>query len=126
MHTPGYKPGLADPNLWRMDDDMAYYAYMLLYVENGLAITENVTKEFVNLDHYFKMKKGLIGDPDMYLGAKLQLTQLPNRIVAWRLSTSKYVHWAVQNVKAYLRDKELSKLAKPAAAPKPKRPSSKT
>ena len=99
MHTLGYKPCLADPNLWmklmtQTDDDMDYYAYMLLYVDDCLMISENATKELVNLDHYFKVKKGSIGDPEMYLGAKLQLTKLPNRIVAWRLSASKYVQGA--------------------------------
>ena len=64
---------------------MDYYTYMLLYVEDCLAISENVTKELV------------IRDPEMYLGAKLRLTELPNGIVPWGLSTSKYVQEAIRN-----------------------------
>jgi hypothetical protein len=36
------------------------------------------------------------------LGAKLKKTVLPNGVVAWGMSSSKYVQSAVQNVKEYL------------------------
>jgi hypothetical protein len=36
------------------------------------------------------------------LGAKLNKTVLPNGVVAWGMSSSKYVQSAVQNVKEYL------------------------
>jgi hypothetical protein len=36
------------------------------------------------------------------LGAKLKKTVLPNGVVAWGMSSSKYVHYDVQNVKEYL------------------------
>ena len=76
MRTLEWKPCLADPDLWmkpmtRADDNSEYYAYILLYVDDCLAISEDAMKELHALDHYFKMKKGSIVDPDMYLGAKL-------------------------------------------------------
>ena len=76
MRTLEWRPCLADPDLWmkpmmRADDNSEYYAYILLYVDDCLAISKDATKELHALDHYFKMKKGSIGDPDMYLGAKL-------------------------------------------------------
>jgi hypothetical protein len=37
-----------------------------------------------------------------FLGAKRQKTVLPNGVVAWGMSSSKYVQSAVQNVKEYL------------------------
>jgi hypothetical protein len=36
------------------------------------------------------------------LGAKLKKTVLPNDVVAWGMISSKYVQYAVQNVKEYL------------------------
>jgi hypothetical protein len=36
------------------------------------------------------------------LGAKLKKTVLPNGVVAWGMSSRKYVHSAVQNVQEYL------------------------
>jgi hypothetical protein len=32
-----------------------------------------------------------VGDPDIYLGTKLKETQLPNGVLVWGLSPSKYV-----------------------------------
>jgi hypothetical protein len=55
-----------------------------------------------NLDEYFKTKEGSIQVPTFYLGAKLKKTVLPNGVVAWSMSSSKYVQSAVQNVKIYL------------------------
>ena len=85
MRTLEWKPCLADADLWmkpmkpmtRADDNSEYYAYILLYVGDCLAISKDATKELHTLDHYFKMKKGSIGDPDMYLGAKLRFDQTP-------------------------------------------------
>jgi hypothetical protein len=57
------------------------------------------------IDRFFKMKPGSVGDPDIYLGAKLRRMQLPNGVWAWSLSASKYVQEAVRNVKDYYRRK---------------------
>jgi hypothetical protein len=54
---------------------------------------------------YMPLKPSLIGDPDIYLGAKLKLTQLDNGIWAWRLSPSKYVAQAVKKCVKHLTDK---------------------
>jgi hypothetical protein len=37
-------------------------------------------------------------EPTFYLGAKLKKTLMPNGVVAWGMSSSKYVQAAVQNV----------------------------
>jgi hypothetical protein len=48
------------------------------------------------------MKEGSIQVPTFYLGAKLKTTFLPNGVVAWGMSYSKYVQSAFQNVQDYL------------------------
>jgi hypothetical protein len=48
------------------------------------------------------MAEGSIQVPTFYLGAKLNKTVLPNGVVAWGMSSSKYVKSSVQNVKEYL------------------------
>ena len=55
----------------------------------------------------------------MYLGAKLRLTKLPNGIVAWGISASKYVQEAVRNIEAYIRNNKLPKLVKHVTAALP-------
>jgi hypothetical protein len=54
------------------------------------------------LDEYFKMKEGFIQVPTFYLGAKLNNTAHPDGVVAWSMSSSKYVQSVVQNVQYYL------------------------
>ena len=48
------------------------------------------------------MMKGSIGDPDIYLGAKLRNVQLDNGVFAWGMSPEKYVQEAVRNVEEHL------------------------
>jgi hypothetical protein len=50
------------------------------------------------------MKPGSIGDPDIYLGAKLKPVTLQNGVVAWGKSPSKYVQEACRNTESYLRE----------------------
>ena len=109
MRTLGYKPCLADPDLWykpmvRPEDGHKYYAYMLLYVDDCLSIYHNAHGQLEQLDWYFKMKPGSIGDPDVYFGAKLRKMTLANVVESWGMSPSKYVQEAVRNIEAYLRD----------------------
>jgi hypothetical protein len=48
------------------------------------------------------MKLGSIAHPDFYLGAKLRMERLMNGVLAWTMSSSKYIQVAVQNVKDYV------------------------
>jgi hypothetical protein len=50
------------------------------------------------------LKPSSVGDPDVYLGAKLRQTCLPNGVWAWGLSPSKYVAQAVKNCQTHLTD----------------------
>jgi hypothetical protein len=48
------------------------------------------------------MNEGSIQVPNFYLGAKLKKTVLPNGMVAWGMSSRKYVKYADQNVQEYM------------------------
>jgi hypothetical protein len=50
----------------------------------------------------FTMKKGSVGDPDLYLGARIKPMVLDNGIVAWSMSASKYVQEAYKNCKDFI------------------------
>ena len=126
MRTMGYSPCMADPDLWlkaelRPSDNHKYYSYMLLYVDDALCVHHDAQTALEDLDRYFQMKENSIGDPDLYLGAKLRKTTLPNGVQAWSTSPSKYIQEAVRCVEAHLH-KEYGnrKLAKRATAPFPR------
>ena len=91
MRNLGYSSCLADPDLWfkeetRPSDGVKYYAYFLLYVDDCLAIHHAADTALHELDHFFKMKSGSIGDPNMYLGAKLRKVTFENGVESWATS----------------------------------------
>jgi hypothetical protein len=103
----GWHPCRTDRDLWMKaethpDDGVLYWAYILIYVDDILCVHHDPGSPLAKLDEYFKMNEGSIKVPTFYLVAKLKKTVLPNGVVAWVMSSSKYVHSAVQNVKEYL------------------------
>jgi hypothetical protein len=76
MRHLGWQSCKADQDLWmrpevKPEDGHKYYAYALLYVDDILLIHHDAESCLRDIDNYFKMKPGSIGDPDYYLGAKL-------------------------------------------------------
>ena len=107
MRSLGYQACLADQDVWykaetRPEDGQKYYAYVLLYVDDALSIHHNGATVLQQIDYFFRMKPGSIGDPDIYLGGKLRKTTLPNGVHAWGISSSKYVQEAVRNVEDFV------------------------
>ena len=50
------------------------------------------------IDKYFMLTPSSIGDPDIYLGSKLDKMRLENRLWAWANILSSYVKLSVANV----------------------------
>jgi len=107
MHQLGYKPCLADPDVWirpaKQPDGTDCYEYILLYVDDALAIgvdAEKMLKEEVG--RFFELKQDSIGPPKIYLGARMREVVLENGVKAWGISSSQYVQAAVKNVEKYL------------------------
>jgi hypothetical protein len=86
----------------RPDDGVLYWAYILIYVDGILCVHHDPVAPLVKLDENFKMKEGSIQVTTFYVGAKLKKTVFPNDVVAWGMSSRKYVQSAVQNVQDYL------------------------
>jgi hypothetical protein len=104
----------------RPDDGVLSWAYILIYVDDILFVHHYPGAPLEKLDEYFKMKEGSIQVPTFYLGSKLKKTVLPNGVVAWDMSSSKYVQSAVQNVQDYMTGLPVDqKLLKKACGPFP-------
>jgi hypothetical protein len=56
-------------------------------------------------------------EPTFYLGAKLKKTVVLNGVVAWSMSSSKYIQAAVQNAQEYLKKNGDRQLKKKSFAP---------
>ena len=61
-----------------------------------------MTMTLQEIDKFFQMKPGSIGDPDVYLGGKLRKIRLPNGVLAWANSLSKYVQEIVASVEKHI------------------------
>jgi len=110
MQQLGYTSCKADPELWykaetRPDNNFGYYAYILCYVDDILCIHHNALTILDQIDKYIKLKPSSVGNPDIYLGAKLKLTTLDNGDTAWGMSPSKYAQQAVANCARHLSEK---------------------
>ncbi len=100
MCQMGYTSCKADPDLWlkavtKPEDNVRFYAYILCYVDDIVCIHHDPMSVMKEINGYLPLKPSSVGDPDIYLSAKLNETQLPNGVMAWGLSPSKYVVQAV-------------------------------
>ena len=68
-----------------------YYTYVLIYVYDVIIIHLDAESVLRKLKKFFKLKHSLIGDPDIYLGAKLKKMRLKNGVCAWANRPARYV-----------------------------------
>jgi hypothetical protein len=71
------------------------------------------------INGYLPLKPSSVGNPDIYLGAKLKENRLPNGLMAWGLSPSKYVIQAVENCQLHLTEKLAGRYSIPARVDNP-------
>ncbi len=64
-------------------------------MDDILCIHDDPDSVLAQIDKYFLLKSDSVGEPDVYLGAKLKLMQLENDVWACGLSLFKYVQEAV-------------------------------
>jgi hypothetical protein len=75
-------------------------------VDDVLCIYCDAKGQIPAIHKQFPLKKISVGNPNIYLGAKLRKEVLENGVEAWSMCSSKYVQEAVSNVKKYLQEKE--------------------
>ena len=105
LHDIGFHPTRADPDVWRQParktDDEEYYEYILCYVDDLLAISEDAMKVLQGIQAVFKFKDDKIVRPEVYLGAQLDTTTIDG-YDGWTMSSQKYVKAAIDNVEEVL------------------------
>ena len=93
MNQLGFQPCKADPDLWMREatkptDGSTYWEYVLLYVDDALAIShrprEVLEKE---IGKYWTLKRESIGAPSLYLGNKVSKVELVNGVKCWSFSS---------------------------------------
>ena len=80
-------------------DGEEYYEYILMYIDDILAISMDPTSILMSMEgNTVKYKNGKIEAPEMYLRAKLKEKQLNGRW-CWTISSVDYIKAAVQTVR---------------------------
>ena len=83
----GYKTCLVNPDMWmipktRNSNGLEYYKYVILYVDDVLAIGDDPEEVLKRLDKYFGLKLGLLAESNIYLSARVKLMALPNSVMS--------------------------------------------
>jgi hypothetical protein len=107
----GFKSSVADPDVWLRpavkENGDEYYEYILIYVDDVLAISKDPRKVLEDLRGYgddkLKFKNDKIDVPENYLGAKLLRKKL-NGIECWTMSSVDYVNAAVKTIQDRIKD----------------------
>jgi hypothetical protein len=109
LHDMGYRPCLADPDVWLRPAvkpcGFEYYEYVLTYVDDCLAISYNPKATMEGIQAKFKLKNDKYAEPTDYLGATLAKMTTANGTVCWTQSSDKYVMASIQSVEATLAEK---------------------
>ncbi len=90
MRHHGYESNKANSNIWmkvstreNSNRPNKYYSYMSINVDDILCINDDSDSVPPKLGKYFLLKPDPVGEPDVYLQAKLKLMQLKNGVWAW-------------------------------------------
>ena len=96
-----FKSCIADPDVWRRpatkEDGSEYYKYVLTYVDDLIAVSQNAKKVLQDISQDIKLKNDKIEPPNNYLGAKL-CTKIIDGTKRWVISSEDYVNAAIKNV----------------------------
>ena len=88
----------------RPDENYEYYSFILFYVDYIMVIHHDLLSILKNIDKYFTLKPSSIGNPDIYLVAKIRKMNMPNFVWFWNMIPSKYIQYSVRNCNTHLKE----------------------
>ena len=83
-------------------DGEEYYEYVLMYVDDILAISDDPETILRAVQTTFKLRNDKIEAPDYYLGAKQQEKTI-NNVRCWTITSQDYITAAVSNVEEAIK-----------------------
>jgi hypothetical protein len=105
----GLKSSVADPDKWlrpaSKPDGEEYYEYILMYVDDILAVLASPMPIMEEIQRMVKLKNNDIKEPSNYLGAKPQRKSI-NGVECWTVTSADYVKAAIENVEEGIQHKK--------------------
>ena len=109
LEALGYLPCRADENVYmkpkRKPNGTKYWAYLLVYVDDCLAVDHMPNDVMEKLMKEYKLKNDEFGEPKRYLGANVGLYELDDNKKYWSMSAHDYLQQACKTVRE-LTEKE--------------------
>ena len=116
----GFRPSIADADVWmRMNikpDGEEYYEYILVYVDDLMAISHEAKECLESLKQFIKFKNDKIEEPSMCLGATLEKKSI-NGHKSWTVSSKDYIKNALIYVEKVILEKRKMKFYSRAVTP---------
>ena len=112
-----FRSCIADPDVWRRpatkEDGSEYYEYVLTYVDDLIAVSQDAKKVLQDISKNIKLKNDKIEPPTNYLGARIS-TKVIDGTRRWVISSEDYVNAAIKNVEEIIKKKPKYTLKKQA------------
>ena len=106
LASMGFQSSMADSDVWlraaTKGDGEQYYEYVLMYVDDILAISCDAKSILQEIQGTFKLKNDKIETPEFYLGANLQCKDI-NGYKCWTVTSQDYIKAAVKNVEETIK-----------------------
>ena len=106
LSSMNFQSSLADPDVWMRaaakGNSERYYGYVMMYVDDILAISCDAQSILKEVQGTFKLKNDKIDVPKFYLRAKLQQKEV-NGIACWTVTSLDYVKAAIKNVEEVIK-----------------------
>jgi hypothetical protein len=97
-----------NPDVWMRPaskpDGEEYDEYILMYVDDILAISHCPMPMMEEIQRMVKFKNDKIEEPLNYLGAKLQRKEI-NGVTSWTITSADYIKAAIENAEEGIRNK---------------------
>ena len=107
----GFTPTYADPDVWMRpaikDNGFKYWEYVLCYVDDLLAISDNPSNVMKSIESKFRLKGDKAEKPETYLGGEMSEMDNADGDPCWAMSSDKYCQALVKNVEDDLAKKGL-------------------
>ncbi len=107
-NTMNFTPTRADPDVYlqvaHKPDGTPYYEYLLVYVDDILALSHDLTGIMKDIGKEFQIKDNKYGPPTIYLGAGISKFQLMDSSTCWSMDGKQYVQSVVKTVQTLLEE----------------------
>lgn len=101
LNTMVFKSSNSYPEVWLRttvkSNGEEYYEYILVYVDDILAISTKSKEVMQEISDCFKFKNNMIEPPEIYLVGRLEKNKLGS-ITSWTLTSKNYLKAAIHNL----------------------------